>query len=104
MRKLLPLILISLLFAACEQKNEDIVTEPNKDGSIETLVSVKHEKDFDILTTTHKIWIKNQLDKTLIKVDTLKSLGLTTVEGEDRDGYTEKAEVRKDYEFYITVK
>ncbi|RZL50286.1 MAG: hypothetical protein EOP00_05060 [Pedobacter sp.] len=104
MKKLLLLIVLAALFVSCDQKNEDIVTEPNKDGSIETIVSVKHEDGFDILTTTHKVWVKNQLDKTLIKVDTLKSLGLTDVEAEDRDGYAETAKVKKDYEFYITVK
>lgn len=105
MKRIFPLILISFLFASCdENKNEDIVNEPNKDGSIETVVSVKHEKDFDILTTTHKIWVKNNLDKTLIKVDTLKSLGTTLAEGEDEDGNTKKSVVKKDYEFYITVK
>jgi len=104
MKKLLLLIVLATLLNSCEEKNEDIVSEPNKDGSIETIVSVKHEDGFDILTTTHKVWVKNQLDKTLIKVDTLKSLGLTTVEGEDQDGYVEKAQVKKDYEFYITVK
>lgn len=104
MKKLLSVLLLTSLFFSCKEKNEDIVTEPNKEGSIETVVSVKHEDGFDILTTTHKVWVKNQLDKTLIKIDTLKSLGLTTVEGEDRDGYTEKVQVKKDYEFYITVK
>lgn len=104
MKKLLSTILLASLFFSCKEKNEDIVTEPNKEGSIETVVSVKHEEGFDILTTTHKVWVKNQLDKTLIKVDTLKSLGITTVEGEDQNGNTEKVEVKKDYEFYITVK
>lgn len=104
MKKLLSALLLTSLFLSCKEKNEDIVTEPNKEGSIETVVSVKHEEGFDILTTTHKVWVKNQLDKTLVKIDTLKSLGLTTVEGEDRDGYTEKVQVKKDYEFYITVK
>ena len=104
MKRLLLLIVLATLLNSCEEKNEDIVSEPNKDGSIETIVSVKHEDGFDILTTTHKVWVKNQLDKTLIKVDTLKSLGLTTVEGEDQDGYVQKAQVKRDYEFYITVK
>jgi hypothetical protein len=103
MKKLLPILLICLLFS-CKEKNEDIVSEPNKDGSIETLVSVKHENGFDILTTTHKVWVKNELDKTLIKVDTLKSLGTTLAEGEDENGNTKTAVVKKDYEFYITVK
>ena len=105
MKRVFPLFLISFLFASCQQnKNEDIVSEPNKDGAIETVVSVKHEKDFDILITTHKIWVKNQLDKTLIKVDTLTSLGTTLAEGVDKDGNAQTSMARKDYEFYITVK
>ena len=102
---MLPLVLISIAIAACgEKRNEDIVKEPNKEGSIETVVSVKHDKGFDILTTTHKVWVKNKLDKVLIKVDTLTSLGTTLAEGEDENGHTQKAMVPKDYEFYITVK
>lgn len=104
MKKLLYALLLTSVFFSCKEKNEDIVSEPNKEGAIETVVSVKHEDGFDILTTTHKVWVKNQLDKTLIQVDTLKSLGLTTVEGEGQNGNTEKVQVKKDYEFYITVK
>lgn len=105
MKRILPLLLISLAFVGCkENKNEDIVKEPNKEGSIETVVSVKHEKGFDILTTTHKVWVKNKLDKILTKVDTLTSLGTTLAEGEDENGHSQKAVVPKDYEFYITVK
>jgi uncharacterized protein YjbK len=105
MKNILFLSLVVLLFSACgEKSNEDIVKEPNKEGSIETVVSVKHDKGFDILTTTHKIWVKNKLDKTLIKIDTLTSLGTTLVEGEDENGNSQKAMVPKDYEFYITVK
>mgnify|MGYP006188093387 CR=1 FL=1 len=63
MKKLLSVLLLTSLFFSCKEKNEDIVTEPNKEGSIETVVSVKHEEGFDILTTTHKVWVKNQLDK-----------------------------------------
>jgi hypothetical protein len=99
------MFLASFLLASCgNNNNEDIVSAPNKDGSVETVVSVKHEKNFDILTTTHKIWVKNKLDTTLIKLDTLKSLGTTIVEGEDQNGKAQNATVQKDYEFYITVK
>ncbi len=105
MKNILALLLILTIFLACGQKkNEDIVKEPNKEGSIETVVSVRHEDGFDILTTTHKIWVKNQLDKTLVKIDTLTSLGTTLSEGEDEHGNAQKALIPKDYEFYITVK
>lgn len=105
MKRIFPLLFISLAMAACgEKKNEDIVKEPNKEGSIETVVSVKHDKGFDILTTTHKVWVKNKLDKVLVKVDTLASLGTTLAEGEDENGHSQRAVVPKDYEFYITVK
>lgn len=105
MKRILPVILSALLFVACNKnKNEDVVKEPNKEGSIETVVSVKHGNGFDLLTTTHKIWVKNKLEKTLVKVDTLTSLGTTLAEGEDQDGNAKTAMVQKDYEFYITVK
>jgi len=104
MKTLLIILFATVLLSSCTQKNEDIVKEPNKEGSIETIVMVKHEKDVDILTTIHKVWVKNKLDKTLIKIDTLVSLGTTLVEGEDKNGNRIRTVVAKDYEFYITVK
>ncbi|MGF1924725.1 MAG: hypothetical protein ACQUHE_11145 [Bacteroidia bacterium] len=104
MKKSFFIMLAAVYLSSCSQKNEDIVKEPNKEGSIETVVSVRHEKDFDILTTTHKVWVKNKLDKTLVKIDTLTSLGMTLADGEDDQGNAIRAAVPKDYEFYITVK
>ena len=104
MKPLIFILFVAVYCSSCKQKNEDIVKQPNKEGSIETVVSVKHEAGFDVLTTTHKIWVKNKLDKTLIKVDTLTSLGTTLAEGEDENGNKKQAVVPKDYEFYITVK
>ncbi len=105
MKKILILLCFAIAFSACsKKKNEDIVNEPNKEGAIETVVSVKHDKGFDILTTTHKVWVKQKLDKVLTKVDTIPSLGTTLAEGEDEQGQAKRAVVAKDYEFYITVK
>ena len=105
MKKLSILSSLLLIFASCEkEQKEDVVQDINKDGSIETIVSVEHKENFDLLITTHKIWIKNQLEKTIIKTDTLKSLGKSMQEGEDENGNTQNLEVPKDYEFYITVK
>lgn len=90
-----------LLLTSCkEEQNEDIVQQPNKDGSIETVLSVTHADSFDILTTTHKVWVKGNLSKTMITSDTLSALGMEKVEKNDK-GPTER---KKDYEIYITVK
>jgi hypothetical protein len=93
-----------VILSSCSQ-NEDVVKQPQKDGSIETTLSVKHGKGFDILTTTHKVWVKNNLWQTLYSNDTVPSLGVTTATSEeDDDGNTKTVTVPKDYEFYITVK
>lgn len=92
-------------FTACEPvEKEDVVKSPGKDGSIETVLTVTHENGFDLLTTTHKVWYKGMLDKSIVKHDTLRNLGFTVQEGENSDGETKHVSVPKDYEFYITVK
>jgi hypothetical protein len=104
MKKLLFMNFITfILFFSCEEQNEDIVQEIYKDGSIETIVSVKHEKNYDVLTTTHKVWVNNNLNKTIIKHDTLPTLVITKQEVEDESGNVQMLSVPKDYEFYITV-
>ena len=99
-------LLLVLAFSSCEEgeKNEDVVQQPDKDGSIETILSVTHADSFDILTTTHKVWVKGNLSKTIVKTDTLNALGMVNEEVEDKDGHTETKSVKKDYEFFITVK
>lgn len=106
MNKILLCLGLSLVFASCKDKeqNDDVVQQPDKDGSIETVLSVTHADSFDILTTTHKVWVKGNLAKTLVKTDTLQSLGMISEEAEDKDGKTETKRVPKDYEFFITVK
>lgn len=96
-------LVILLAFIACSDKqkesNNDVVKEPDKNGSIETVVSVKHDSLFDLLTTSHKVWVKGSLQKTLVKIDTLQSLGDTLYKDENGN----KKMSKKDYEFYITV-
>ena len=96
---------IALSMMACEPvQNEDVVKTPSKDGAIETVISVTHDKGFDVLTTTHKVWLHNTLDKTIVKIDTLKNLGTTVQKAENSEGEEKTVVVPKDYEFYITVK
>jgi hypothetical protein len=100
---------ILILFFACvasckSEPNEDLVKEPNKDGSVETVLTVTHENGFDILKTTHKVWVKGVLDKTIENADTLKNLGTEFKEMEDEQGNLQQLNAPKDYELYITVK
>jgi len=103
--KLLILACLSFLLFSCSD-NEDVVKQPNKDGSIETTMSTEHRAGYDLLITQHKIWVYGALDKVITTVDTLKNLGFTMAEGssnnEDSDG--KMVNVPKDYEIYITVK
>ena len=98
-------LIACLSFAACgEEENEDVVQKPDHQGAIETIVNVSHAAGYDLLTTTHKVWVKGNLDKTIVRVDTLKALETTKQAVEDSTGNTHAADVQKDYEFYITVK
>jgi hypothetical protein len=87
--------------SACD--NEDKVKEISKDGAIETTMSVEHLGDkLDVIKTTHKIWVKNMLVKTSVHTDTIPALGV--LKTETTKGVTREINVKKDYEFYITVK
>ena len=98
------LIVFLSLCACSSSSNDDEVKAPEKNGSVETTISVAHMDSFDLLTTRHFIWRNNSLVLTKIHTDTIPALGTTTEEGEDADGNTQNVTVPKDYEFYITVK
>ena len=97
--------LVALIFlSGCAVQNQDVVKHPKEEGSIETVISVKHYSNYDLLTTMHKVWVNGVLDKTLIKTDTLKSLGITTQVVDDGFGAATSRTLPKKYEIYITVK
>ena len=98
------ILLAALSISSCTDGNEDLVKEPNKDGAIETVINVAHENGFDILKTTHKVWIKGALDKEFVTSDTLKSLGTEAKDVEDENGDEKNVIAPKEYELYITVK
>jgi len=98
-------ILLAVIFlSGCAMQNQDVVRRPKEDGSIETVISVKHYNSFDLLVTTHKVWINGLIDKTIVQTDTLKSLGSTTQVVDDGFGAAVKRSMRKNYDIYITVK
>ena len=97
-------LLSSHLLISCADKNEDVTETVNKDGAIETAVAVTHlDSSYNILTTTHKVWVKNGLYRTVEYRDTLPALGTTNSVVKTDDG-ERKATINKDYEIYITIK
>lgn len=100
------LLSIPLLLGACSSnENEDVTHEVNKNGAVESSVTVDHiDSARNVLTTTHKVWVKDTVYKTIVYRDTLPALGTTITEAENADGDKKEVAVKKDYEIYITVK
>jgi len=92
-------------FGGCNENESkaDEVNTVDKKAAVETELSVKHAGPVDILVSRHKIWKDHKLVKELIQRDTIPTLGDTLQTIEDDKGNSRTANIRKDYEFYITV-
>jgi len=106
MKKLLFMPAIMMAAIALQScGNEDETREVNKEGAIESELTVAHLNDRqDILTTTHRIWVAGKNSQVIVHKDTIPSLGVINTEAENKDGDTKTVPVKKDYEFYVTVK
>jgi hypothetical protein len=96
-----------LLLSACDDNNasEDQAKEVDKKGSIEVSLSTKHIDSLkDLLTTHYTVWRKGVMVREFDKKDTVPSLGSLNTEGENDNGDTKVVTVKKDYEFFVTVK
>lgn len=95
-----------VVFSSCkDKKNEDITNTINKNGSVETAVTVEHlDSLHDILVTKHAVWVKGNQFKTLEYRDTVPALGMEMKNVENSDGQAKNIEVKKEYEIFITVK
>jgi hypothetical protein len=101
MYKILIIIAATTILSCKAKKEDDLVQEVPKNGSIETSVSVAHYTDsLDILTTKHIVHTNSTTSKTVLTTDTIPALGTHTIE--DEKG--KKQEVKNDYSIYITVK
>ena len=101
----LPFAFVASIYSCKEKKQEDITNEINKNGSVETAVSVSQlDSVNDILVTKHTVWVKGNKFKELEYRDTVPSLGMEKKTAENSDGDTKTVEVKKDYEIFITVK
>ena len=107
-----PLLLLILYAATCftscrpaEDSNEDLTNTVNKNGSVETAVTVQHLNDSnDILMTTHTVWHAGNVYKKFSYADTVPALGREMTSVENENGESQPKEIKKDYEIFITVK
>jgi hypothetical protein len=105
MKIFLPLgFVLIMLLAACND-NEDQAKQVDKNGSIEVSLSTAHIDSLkDLLTTHYTVWRKGVKVREFDKKDTVPSLGTITTAGENDNGDTKDVTVKKDYEFFVTVK
>ena len=106
MKLFLPLALVLLLFlSACDDDTNDQAKQVDRNGSIEVSLSTAHiDSAKDLLTTHYKVWRKGIIVREFDKKDTVPSLGKFATEGENDNGDTQNVTVKKDYEFFVTVK
>ena len=98
-------ILITALVSCQEEKQEDLTNEVDKNGSVESSVTVDHlDSTNDILITKHAVWVKGNKLKDIEHRDTVPALGSENKTAENSEGDTKTVEVKKDYEIFITVK
>jgi hypothetical protein len=100
------MLLAAISFSACkDEPNEDLTNTVNKNGSVESAVTVEHLDSLnDVLITKHVVWYRGQQLKNILYRDTVPSLGVEKTTAENADGDTKNVQVKKDYEIFITVK
>ena len=100
------MIISTIALVSCaEEKQEDLTNEVNKNGAVESSVTVDHlDSIHDILITKHAVWVKGNKFKELEYRDTVPALGMEKKTAENSNGDTKTIEVKKDYEIFITVK
>lgn len=98
-------VLSVLILVSCggNENPEDQVNQVDKNGSVETVLSVQHSDSSDILVTKHRIWKNHRLLREIVKKDTIPALGDTVEVVEDGNGSFQQANIKKEYQFFITV-
>jgi hypothetical protein len=100
------LLAATIFVTSCgDDEEKDLVNEVNKNGSIETSVSVNHiDSLHDLLVTKHIVWTNGNTSKTIVNNDTIPALGNTNTVAENEEGDTKNINVKKAYEIFITIK
>ncbi len=95
------LSVLGFLMANCYDAREEVITEVDKEGSIETEMTIEPiDKEKDLVITKHKVWTNGALNKEVIYKDTVPALG----EYEEENENGEKIKGKKEYEIYFTAK
>lgn len=90
-----------LLLTSCDDDKKDISETVNHDGAVEAQIGVDHiDTNYDVLTTSYKIWKNGSLQREIIRKDTIPALGAFS----ETDDKGKTISGQKDYELYITVK
>lgn len=99
-------LLFCLVITGCQQQNEeDKVKEVEKDGSVEMKVEITHlDSLHDVMKTEKIFWVKGQQEKTIVNLDTVPSLGMTTETVKTSSDEDTTARINKNYKIFITVK
>lgn len=91
--------------ASNSSPKEDQGAAVDRDGSVETAISVEHaDSTHDVILTTHKVWVRYDVYSTIIHRDTVPTLDSMTTVAENGNGDTQRVKVKKDYQLFITVK
>ncbi len=108
MRNFLLLLSIPVLLYSCgEDKPNDVVKQPSKDGSVEVGITTDHlNTDKDVIKITYTTWVKNVAISSKTVTDTVPALGMYDAETGTTDAYGDPTTVKakKEYEIYVTVK
>jgi hypothetical protein len=103
MKTKMSLITFALL-CGCTPVKQSVTRQPDHNGSIETVISVKHFPTYDLLVTTHTVWVNQAAVKRFATTDTVPSLGNTTRTIESEFDAPETKIVPRNYQLFITVK
>lgn len=105
MKLLLPFGIVLMLFISACDDNDDQAKAVDKNGSIEVALSTAHIDSLkDLVTTHYTVWRYGKKVSEFDKRDTVPALGSIYTEGENDNGDTKNIKVKKDYEFFVTVK
>ncbi|MDB4927064.1 hypothetical protein [Mucilaginibacter sp.] len=105
MKLLIPICFIGVLLLSACDNNEDQAKTVDKNGSVEIALSTRHLDSLkDELTTHYTVWRKGAIVREFNKHDTVPGLETFKTEGENDNGDTQNVKVKKDYEFFVTVK